>query len=315
MKQLVLLAKVVFLSLAASATIYLLFWNSLSCLTQPNLLVGPPRHLVPHKINRQIKPVLYNEQYLRNINHGTTTVHNQAEIQAASKFWQANIPILMYHYIEDVSSSTRMAALYLSPAIFEEQLQAIKLNHYNPIFASEAAKSLRDKKPLPARSLALTFDDGYEDFYDNVYPLLKKYDIKATLYVIINRIDQPGYVSETELKELSLSRFVEIGSHTFNHPDLKLGNTREADWEIKESKKGLERITGRPVLTFAYPFGRYNYEDVEIASSTGYLGAVTVDPGSSQSDNSLYLLKRLRPDDRPGPLFAKWLNRVFAIKE
>ncbi|MFA5886538.1 MAG: polysaccharide deacetylase family protein [Patescibacteria group bacterium] len=318
MSRLILSFKLIFLSLAIGAS-YSLFYSHLLGLQKepisPNPYLLAASAASDQAASNQTPPAaslptVFSDQSFSG-NNETTTVKNKIYKREEPKYFQADIPILMYHYIEEAPTSTKMAALYLSPLIFEEQLQAIKDNNYNTIFVSEAAVSLREKKKLPSRSLALTFDDGYEDFYDNVFPLLKKYDIKATLYVIVNRLEHPGYINEAELKEMVMSRFIEIGSHTFNHPDLKLSSKQAAEWEIGESKKTLSNIIGRPVLTIAYPFGRYNYEDVTIASSTGYLGAVSVDHGFNQSVNNLYLLKRLRPDDRRGPVFAKWLNRIF----
>ena len=111
---------------------------------------------------------------------------------------------------------------------------------------------------MPKCSLALTFDDGYEDFYTDAYPLLKKYNLKGTLYVIINRLDTPGYVTKGQVKEMADSGLVEIGSHTFNHPDLRTKRLKDAIFEIKYSRRELKKISGRDVPTFAYPYGYFN---------------------------------------------------------
>ena len=166
-----------------------------------------------------------------------------------------NIPILMYHYVELAPATTTLQGLYLDPTIFKSQLNEIKRENFNNVFVSEVANSFILKKSLANNSIALTFDDGYEDFYTNVFPLLKKCKIKATLYVIINALDTPGYLTRKQLKELADSEYIEIGSHTFNHPDLTTLNQFKSEYEIIKSKKALEDIVNKPVLSFCYPFG------------------------------------------------------------
>jgi peptidoglycan/xylan/chitin deacetylase (PgdA/CDA1 family) len=225
-----------------------------------------------------------------------------------------NIPILMYHYIELAPATTTLKGLYLDPIIFKNQLNEIKKENFNDVFVSEVANSLISKKSLPNNSIALTFDDGYEDFYTNVFPLLKKCKIKATLYVIINALDTPGYLTKNQLKELANSEYVEIGSHTFNHPDLTTLNQFKSDYEIIKSKKALEDIINKPVLSFCYPFGHYNEYDAKLAAQAGYLASVTTASGVSHDKSELMSLTRLRPGIRSGQEFSNWLKILFRAK-
>lgn len=225
-------------------------------------------------------------------------------------------PILMYHYIEEPKATATLKGLYVKPAAFEKQLQELARGGYETVFVSEIAQDLRAGKKPSAKSVALTFDDGYEDFYAQAFPLLQKYQAKATVYVIVNALDRPGYLSRAQLKELSTSGLVEIGSHTFNHPDLRQKKWKDADFEIRASRQALAELTGQPILTFAYPFGYHDQVDQEIASSSGYLGAVSVLPGSRHSVNDIWLLKRLRPNERIGFDFWYWLEDwMLAPKE
>jgi len=224
------------------------------------------------------------------------------------KGFSETIPILMYHYVEAPLATTTMKGLYLDPLIFNDQLQELKKNNYQTLFVSEAATSLRTEKKLATKNVVLTFDDGYEDFYSVVWPLLKKYNYKATLYVIINKLGAKGYITRDQLRELASSGLVEIGSHTFNHPDLRNLKKKDAQFEIQASKKILEQISGQPVLTFAYPFGYYKFDFFEMMAKTGYTAAVSVQPGSKQGGENIWLLRRLRPGERQGKVFIKWLN-------
>lgn len=227
---------------------------------------------------------------------------------------EQNVPILMYHYVAIAPASSTLKGLYLDPKIFESQLEEINKENLNSVFVSELAKNLINKKPLIKNSLVLTFDDGYEDFYTNVFPLLKKYKVKATIYIIINALDKPGYLTKDQLKELAQSKYVEIGSHTFNHLDLMTLNKRKADYEIVKSKFILEELIGRSILSFCYPFGHYNKDDVKLAIKAGYLASLTTQPGFKNSAADLQTLTRLRPGLRSGTEFSIWLKSFFANK-
>lgn len=237
--------------------------------------------------------------------------YSEASVFNPKSLFSENIPILMYHYVEIAPASSTLKGLYLDPKIFKSQLNEIKKENYNSVFVSEAAKSLISKKPLPANSLALTFDDGYEDFYRVVYPFLKKYKIKATLYVIINALDTPGYLTKEQLKELAASEYIEIGSHTFNHPDLITLDKHKAEFEIIKSKKYLEALINKPVLSFCYPYGHYNNYDVKLATRAGYLASLTTKAGYIHQQSEIQTLTRLRPGAKNGPEFANWLKSLF----
>jgi len=224
------------------------------------------------------------------------------------KGFSQNIPILMYHYVEVPSATTTLKGLYLDPVIFDKQLQELKKYNYKTLFASELADSILSETKLAGNNIVLTFDDGYEDFYTKVWPVLKKYNYKATVYVIINKLGVSGYLTRDQIKELVASNLVEIGSHTFNHPDLRSLKNKDAKFEIQASKKILEQISGRPVLTFAYPFGYYKKEFFALASEVGYKAAVSVQPGVKQGINNIWEWRRLRPGERTGGVFIKWLE-------
>lgn len=227
---------------------------------------------------------------------------------AGSSAFHEIAPILMYHYIETAPATTSLPGLYLAPSLFEKQLQVMVAQKYNTVFVSDIAASLKEHKSLPSRTIALSFDDGYEDFCTYAFPLLQKYHIKSTIYIIINALDKPGYLTTKQVEYLAKSGLVEIGSHTFDHPDLRKLSPRALDYEISLSRGALERLTGQKILTFAYPYGYYQPDMFKIASSTGYLAAVTVHPGSLESSSAPWTLTRLRPGARIGATFANWLK-------
>jgi peptidoglycan/xylan/chitin deacetylase (PgdA/CDA1 family) len=144
--------------------------------------------------------------------------------------------------------------------------------------------------------VVLTFDDGYEDFYTTVFPLLKKYQMKGTVYVIYDFINRPGFLKESEIKELIASGIVEIGSHTLDHKYLKTETLEEAKRQITDSKQKFEDAFGIKIRTFAYPFGAYNSEDADMVKDASYEAAFTTKPGAMMSNDAKFVLPRIRPD-------------------
>ncbi|MCX6732729.1 MAG: polysaccharide deacetylase family protein, partial [Candidatus Roizmanbacteria bacterium] len=145
------------------------------------------------------------------------------------------------------------------------------------------------------QSAILSFDDGYEDFYTDVFPLLKKYHMRATLYVIYDYIGRRGFLNEQQIRELVESDLVEIGSHTLDHIYLKQAPKDYADKQIIESKKKFEERFGIKIKTFAYPYGAFNPDNIETVKKAGYTAAVSVISGVMQSDNNLFYMSRIRP--------------------
>lgn len=238
---------------------------------------------------------------------GVAASSSSAAALAPQRATFIHAPILMYHYIAAAPATTTLPGLYLDPAIFENQLQELAQAGYQTVFMSEMARDIISGAST-TKIVALTFDDGYEDFYGQAFPLLKKYNLKGTFYVIVNALDQPGYITKAQLQEMAASGLVEIGSHTFHHPDLRLKKEADAIFEIKGSKGELEKIIGQPVLTFAYPYGYYNHQILEIMKNAGYLGALSVIPGTNHKPDNHWLITRLRPGNRSGEEFAKWLE-------
>lgn len=208
-----------------------------------------------------------------------------------------HVPILVYHYVEfvkDQKDRTRKS-LDIIPPVFEEQLRTLVNAGYNFITASELGQYLDGIRLLPKRPIVLTFDDGYEDFYTDVFPLLQKYHVKGTAYIISGAINKPNYMTLDQLKTVAKSGLVEIGAHTIHHPNLDSIPFNEAKVEIEESKKSLERELGITVVSFAYPYGKYNMQISDIVRDAGFTTAVTTKGGVIVNQENRLTLLRIHP--------------------
>jgi peptidoglycan/xylan/chitin deacetylase (PgdA/CDA1 family) len=207
------------------------------------------------------------------------------------------IPILMYHYVEYVKDDGDLIRkkLDIVPSLFEAHLQALRKANYETYYVRDIPDIMNGTIHYSTRSAILTFDDGYEDFYTDVFPLLKKYHMRATQYVIYDYIGKKGFLNEQQIRELIDSDLVEIGSHTLDHIYLKQSPKLYADKQIIESKKKLEERFGIKISTFAYPYGAFNPDNIEGVKKAGYTAAVSVISGEMQSQDNLFYLSRIRP--------------------
>lgn len=219
------------------------------------------------------------------------------------------IPIILYHYIEAVDKTKDPGRYNLatSPYYLDKQISSLKNGGYTFLFARDVPTILGDNSKMPRQPVVLTFDDGYEDFYWQALPILKKYQARGTIYVITDFVGRTGYLTWPELRQIRDSGLVEIGAHTLNHAYLKNIKPELAKAEIDDSKARLENELGIKIVSFAYPFGAFDSNALQIVKSAGYTNAVSVIPGVNQSENNLFYLFRLRSGFLPLPDPAKTL--------
>lgn len=207
-----------------------------------------------------------------------------------------HLPILMYHYIRTVTDLRDPVGIDLSvPAsMFEEQMKYLDNAGYTTITLDDLVATWKGEKTLPEKPIIMTFDDGYEDFYTVVFPILKKYNLKATAYIIAGFIDKPHYLTSEQLKELSQSPLVTIAAHTMQHPNLRNTTGPKLIDEVMGSKKWLENFTEKTILHFAYPSGQYNKETIRAVEKAGYITSVTTEPGEDHPSTKPFAITRVR---------------------
>jgi len=222
-------------------------------------------------------------------------------------------PILMYHQVlPDPDPRYKLA---VSVRSFERQMEFLHDRHYNVITVEELAGILKKKQPVPKHSVAITFDDGYIDNYVYAFPILKKYGLKATMFIITNevgRINSAGNrdrLSWEEILEMQASGLIAIGSHCLGpDPLTKIGSEEGLRRQIFDSRKVLEHKLGRAVNIFSYPEGRFNDKIKELVIEAGYTAAVATNPGKKNPNDDIYALKRLRISSSSNNMFVFWFE-------
>jgi peptidoglycan/xylan/chitin deacetylase (PgdA/CDA1 family) len=213
--------------------------------------------------------------------------------------------IMMYHMIAEQIPNEKKSGLRVSPLMFEKHLEYFSNNGWKFIKMSEL-----DEHKDQNKTVAITFDDGYLDNYSIALPLLKKYNACATLYLVIDRHNNDWSVkknpkhnsgalaleeklSDDHILEMLNSNVFELGGHTITHPYLPNLSFEDKKYEMIQCKEILENKFNTQVTSFAYPFGIYSNEDINIIKGSDYSSAVTTEEGVA--DNStLFDLKRIK---------------------
>lgn len=219
---------------------------------------------------------------------------------------------MMYHHINpdtvnDPKDAT-LRGLSMSPAKFEQDLKDIKEKGYETVYPYEINEKLLNNQKQDKKYVLLTIDDGYEDIYKYAFPLLKKYNMKATFYIVVNLVGQfnpksinlaGNYVTWEQLDEMRDSGLINIGSHTMDHAELTNKKYKDKDlrYQIFNSKDILQRKLGIKIKDFCYPYGKYNDEIVKLVKEAGYETATIIEGKNEISLSNIFVWKRFHSSE------------------
>ncbi|MBQ1504133.1 MAG: polysaccharide deacetylase family protein [Oscillospiraceae bacterium] len=169
------------------------------------------------------------------------------------------VPVLMYHAVSDAIWG--VPELFVSPSRLESQLQAMQEKGFTAVTFEDLDRIDEIENPV-----MLTFDDGYEDNYTELFPLLQKYNMKATIFMIADAVGSNRYLTREQIREMSDSGLVSIQSHTLTHAYLNTLSEDELIREHRDSMLALARITGKQPFALCYPAGRSSASSREITA-------------------------------------------------
>lgn len=207
------------------------------------------------------------------------------------------VPILMYHYISELPPDADQfrVGLTVHPQQFRDHLDYLRSNGYNTVSLYEVHLALTQGYLLPPNPIVLTFDDGYSDHLQTAMPLLREYSFKGTFFIITGFADalREGYLNWEQVKHLS-DNGMEIAAHSKTHPDLRGRNHDFLVYEILGSLESIKVNLGIPMISFAYPMGRYDEATLDVMKQTKLIIAVTTEHGATHTTNGRYEMRRLR---------------------
>lgn len=210
---------------------------------------------------------------------------------------RVRVPVLMYHYIDDLPANADdiRRGLTVAPDLFAAHLDYLRTEAYQTINFATLETALMTGTALPARPVILTFDDSYENHYTTAFPLLQQHAMIGTFYVITAALDENriGYMTWPQAAQMAQAG-MEIASHTKNHPDLRNRTYEYLVYEILGSMESIHAYTGQMPVSFAYPVGRYDVNTLAAIGTMPPLRAVTTQPGIYVTTDNRYELPRLR---------------------
>lgn len=235
------------------------------------------------------------------------------QIKTASPSATLRVPILMYHYVENIQdpNDKLRVELNIPPAVFEQQVITLQDAGYTFMTAKELGEVLNGEMAMPQKPILLTFDDGHWDFATDVLPILEKYHVKATSYVISGFIGGSDFMSREQLQEVVNSGLVDVGAHTVTHISLAGEPLATDQYQIDQSKAWLEKNYHLKVVSFAYPNGSFDQQAVQVVKADGFSTAVSTVPGVEQNQANRFFMYRLRPGYRTGQTLLTWLQQNY----
>jgi peptidoglycan/xylan/chitin deacetylase (PgdA/CDA1 family) len=211
------------------------------------------------------------------------------------------IPVLMYHRVVPEAPNNSSHGIWVTLHSFEQNLISLKQRGYSPITFEQYQLFLDGKFILPKKPIILTFDDGYEDNYTCAFPLLKKYGFSAVIFLVTDAMrrtnfwdaDEPEVLlmNEKQIREMSAAG-IEFGSHTVIHTNLSKCSREQIRKELVESKQMIEQLTGKEVVSIAYPYGAVNETIKSIATEIGYEFGIATNSGPLKFYEDLFEIRR-----------------------
>lgn len=222
--------------------------------------------------------------------------HNGKIADAATILARKQVPILCYHQIRNwTASDSKSAKDYITPIeTFKQHIKMLADSGYHSIQPDELYNYLAYGDALPTKPIMITFDDTDLDQYTTGATTLKKYGYKGVYFIMTVSIGKRGkykYMDKTQIKELSDAGNT-IGSHTYDHQNVK--KYQGDDWvkQIEKPTKTLETITGKKIDHFAYPFGLWNPQAIPELKKRGFKDAYILSTKRDPTD-PLFTIRRI----------------------
>jgi peptidoglycan/xylan/chitin deacetylase (PgdA/CDA1 family) len=241
---------------------------------------------------------------------------------------RSTIPVLTYHSIADRGEG--LPDRYrIAPSRFARQVDLLEAIGFGPATLDTLFATL-DGAPTPVTDhpVVITFDDGYADFYDQAFPILRRHRFPATVFLVTDQIGQeaewdlaPGVVRGPrlmpwhEIREAA-AQGIEFHSHSCSHPRLSRVPVTMAKRELRDSKRAIEETLGRPVHYFCYPHGDANPAVQAEVRAAGYRAAFSTEIGlTNPSQDRFFLLRvKVRPGDSLADFAAK-LHTGWGVRD
>lgn len=199
------------------------------------------------------------------------------------------VPILAYHRVNDTDDNPET----LTVTDFDAQMKYLVDSGYKVISPDDLLDAWENGKPLPEKPVVITFDDGHADIYKNVFPILQKYNMRATVFVVTDHMGTTDYLTWDQARALQNGGFVDIESHTMTYKNLATLRGDKLWNEIYGSKQAIEWALKKPANFIAYPEGKYTVEAEETSKEVHFRAGFIEDYGLAKNEPNRFILTRI----------------------
>lgn len=239
-----------------------------------------------------------------NENYPTGTYEEQ--IQTARK---KQVPILCYHHLRD-SLGKHLLAYNITTHLFRSHIQMMYDSGYTIISPSQLYNYLVYDSSLPAKPALISFDDGYQEHFSIAARILDSFGCKGLFFIPAGVIAKKGCMDESSIRALSASGH-SVGCHSWDHPDLRKVDSSAWSLQIDSAKSKLQKLTGKEVQYFAYPYGEWTDSSVQQLKRRGIIAAFQLTRKQSNRD-PLFTIRRVSvPGDWSPAMLNKQLEKLF----
>ncbi|MBS1513391.1 MAG: polysaccharide deacetylase family protein [Bacteroidetes bacterium] len=253
------------------------------------------------KGNINVKEKILEEYSLEANAEKVLSIYKEEILKKNIEVLKKPLPILLYHRVVKAKIKDSVVGIFVTEETFDEQLAHLKKNNFKTITFFDIHNALNGGKLLSEKNIVLTFDDGYEDNFTSAFPLLKKYNYSAVIFLVTGKEsnswdeskNEPGakLLSKKQIIEM-YEQGIEFGAHTLSHAKLTEVSTGGLLKEIYNSKIYINKELGLPVISFAYPYGECNKAAKDAVKSLGFEFGVATDSGSINFLDDLYQIRR-----------------------
>ncbi len=211
------------------------------------------------------------------------------------------VPVLMYHHIENLAQAAREhhEQLTVDSAIFDQQMKYLVDQGYKFISVETLVNAIRNKQTIPGKSIAVTLDDGYDDAYEYAFPIAKKYGVLLNLMIPTGLMENAGYLQWSQIQTMVSSGQAKVYNHTWSHASLPSDPIDKVISEVTTAQNQLEQRFGIIPKILIYPYGNYNGSVTTVIQQLGYVAAISTENGTTHCESTIFDLHRTRVGNVP----------------
>ncbi|HXD55163.1 MAG TPA: polysaccharide deacetylase family protein [Solirubrobacteraceae bacterium] len=224
------------------------------------------------------------------------------------------VPILMYHVIAAPPAGAPFPGLYVEPAEFAAQMQALKDAGWHAVTPDQVASNWREGTPLPAgKPVVISFDNGYQSQYTQALPVLRRLGWVAAENIQLSGLPpSQGGLLQRQIRGMVQAGW-ELDTQGFSHADLVTLDAEALHYQVAVARQTIQQRFHVPVNWFCYPSGHYDATVIAAVKAAGYAGSTTVVPGWASPSSDPYRLPRLRVLGGTSP--QSLLSEIAAIRD